>query len=110
MPPTIMEYVPAAQSVHASLPVVILYFPEAHGEHTPPAGPVDPALHVQAVSAELALGEVEFDRHARQVAAVVAPAVVEYWATPQAMHAEVPIVILYLPAVQAVQVSPDGPM
>jgi hypothetical protein len=105
-----MEYVPAAQSMHASLPVLILYFPEAQAEHAPPFGPVDPALHLQAVSAELVLGEVEFGGHARQVAAVVAPTVVEYLATPHRAHNTVPSVLLYVPAVQGMQVSPDGPV
>ena len=41
---TIPEYVPAAQSVHAALPVVVLYFPTPHPTHVPPSGPVYPAL------------------------------------------------------------------
>ncbi len=42
------------------------------------AFPCVPALHVQAVSAELEIGEVELAGHPRQVVAIVAPTVVEY--------------------------------
>ena len=51
--PTAVEYVAAAQSVHTALPVAILCLPAVHAEHTPPSGPVKPALHVQATVVEL---------------------------------------------------------
>jgi hypothetical protein len=38
--PTVVEYVPAPQSVHAAEPVAILYFPAAHAVHVFPAGHV----------------------------------------------------------------------
>jgi hypothetical protein len=45
--PNTDEYVSAAQSVHAPLPVITLYLPATHKAHVSPSGPVDPALHVQ---------------------------------------------------------------
>lgn len=45
--PTAAEYVPAPQSVHATLPVVVLYFPGAHAVQAAPSRPVNPMLHVQ---------------------------------------------------------------
>lgn len=57
--PAVVEYVPVPQSVHAAPPVSILYFPATHDVQTPPFGPVEPALHVQAATAELGLGELE---------------------------------------------------
>ena len=43
--PAVAEYFPVEQSVHAALPVVFLYLPAAHAEHTPPFGPVYPIVH-----------------------------------------------------------------
>jgi len=40
-----VEYFPAPQSVHAALPVLILYLPAAQPLHEP-AGPVNPALQL----------------------------------------------------------------
>jgi hypothetical protein len=55
---------------------------------------VNPTLHVQAVRAELGLGELELPGHVRQVVATVAPAVAEYDPTPQLVHAAEPVVFL----------------
>ena len=99
--PTVVEYVPAAQSVHAALPVPILYFPAAQGAHTPPSGPVNPTLQVQEARAGLAIGELELVGHARQVVATVAPTVVEYVPAPQSVHTSLPVAILYFPATHA---------
>ena len=59
--PTAVEYVPAPQSVQTADPVDVLYLPATHAAHGPPFGPVDPALQVQFVKAELPAGELEFD-------------------------------------------------
>jgi hypothetical protein len=95
----------------------------------PPLGPVNPALHVQAVRAWLASGELELAGHVRQVAADAAPnvveyvpapherqvdadaaaTVVEYVPAPQSVHATLPVLVLYLPATQAVH-EPAGPV
>ncbi len=61
--PVIVKYVPAAQSVHTAVPVVVLYLPVVQAVHVPPSGPVDPALHVQAVITMLVLGELELVGH-----------------------------------------------
>jgi hypothetical protein len=61
--PVVVKYVPAAQSVHTALPVVVLYLPVVQAVHVPPSGPVDPALHVQAVITMLVLGELELVGH-----------------------------------------------
>jgi hypothetical protein len=108
--PTVVEYVPAPQSVHAALPVAVLYLPATHGEQTPPSGPVKPTLQVQAVRATLELGELELVGHPIQVVATVAPAVVEYVPAPQSVHAALPVAVLYLPAAQAAHgPDPSGP-
>ncbi len=108
--PTVAENVPAAQSVHAAVPVMILYLPATQVVHGPPSGPVNPTLHIQAVRATLDIGELELVGHARQVAATVAPTVAEYVPAAQSVHAAVPVAILYLPATQAVHTPPFGPV
>jgi hypothetical protein len=52
--PTVPEYVFVPQSVHAALPLVVLYLPAAHAEQGPRSGPVYPGLQKQV---ELADGE-----------------------------------------------------
>jgi hypothetical protein len=88
--PVVVEYVPAAQSVHTILPVAILYLPATHVVHVPPFGPVKPALQVQAVSAELEIGELELVGHATHVATPVAATAVEYVFPPQVLHVALP--------------------
>jgi hypothetical protein len=77
------EYVPDPQFSHTTLPLAILYVPATQAEHGPPSGPVYPALHVQAATAVLTLGELEFAAHATQVAAAVAAGMLEYVPAPQ---------------------------
>jgi hypothetical protein len=108
--PTVPEYVPAPQSVHATLPIPVLYLPATHPEQTPPSGPVNPALQVQAPLVELELGEVELEGQARHTDDVVAPTVPEYVPTPQSVHATLPPIVLYFPATHAAQVPPFGPV
>lgn len=55
----------------------------------PPSGPVDPALHVQAATDVLEIGELELLGHARHVAASVAAVVVEYVPVGQLVHTAV---------------------
>ena len=83
----VVEYVPDPQSVHAAEPLAILYLPATHPVHTPPSGPVDPALHEQAVTAVLGLGEFELAGHVTQVDSSVAPVVAEYFPAAQFTHA-----------------------
>jgi hypothetical protein len=68
---------------------------------------VNPALQVQAATAELASGELELVGHVMHVVEIVAPILVEYVPTRQSVHASLPV-ILYLPATQAVHVSLAG--
>jgi len=81
--PVAVEYFAASQSQHAAFEMVGLYLPGTQAMHGPPAGPGEPKLHVQAVRAELARGELELAGHARQTRAVEAPVVVEYVPAPQ---------------------------
>jgi len=104
------EYVPAPQDVHPAVPLAILYVPAAHGEHTPPSGPVDPALQVQSATASLELGELELPGHVRQAAAAVAADVAEYVPTPQDVHPALPLAILYVPAAHGEHTPPSGPV
>lgn len=76
----------------------------------PPSGPVNPLLHSQAARVEVALREVESLGHATQVATAVAPAVVEYVPVAQDVHNALPVLILYLPTMQAVHTTPFGPV
>ena len=107
--PAVDEYFAAAQSVHAALPVVILYLPVMQAVHEPPSGPVNPTLQVQEARAVLGLGEFELPGHATQVDSSVAPVVGEYFAAAQSVQTALPVAILYLPATQAVHVPPSGP-
>ena len=86
--PTATEYLPVTQSVHASRPDTLLYFPETHRVHVPPSCPDDPALQVQADKAELPAVESELDGHSRQAASVVR-AVVHVSRYRPAGHAEI---------------------
>ena len=108
--PTVTEYVVIPQSVHAALPLLVLYLPATHAEHTPPSGPVNPALHIQAAIEELDTAELEFDTHDTHVAEAVAPTASEYVPTPQSMHTALPPLVLYLPATHAEQTPPSGPV
>jgi hypothetical protein len=108
--PVAVEYAPASQFVHAWLPLALLYVPIAHAAQMPPFGPVYPALHVQAVAAELELGEFVLAAHVRQLASDVAPAVTEYFPATQPMHAPVPLCTLYVPALHVEQDASPAPV
>ena len=75
--PTAVEYAPASQSEQAAVPVNTLYFPATHAAQVPPSGPVDPALQVQFVKAELPAGELEFDGQSLHVMLDETPTAVE---------------------------------
>ncbi len=108
--PTTTEYEPTPQSVHATLPLVVLYLPATHIEHIPPFGPVNPALQVQAAIAELDTAEFEFTGHAKHTDDVLAPTVAENVPSPQSVHASLPLVVLYLPATHVEQEPTSGPV
>ena len=75
--PTAAEYVAVAQSVHATLPVLVLYLPATQPEQTSPSGPENPALQMQAPTTELELGEFEFVGQVKHTDAALAPTVPE---------------------------------
>jgi hypothetical protein len=108
--PTVAEYVAAPQSVHASLPALVLYFPATHVVHVPPFAPVNPALHVQAAISVLETGAFAFAGHAEHVANALAPTAVEYVAVPQSVHAALPALVLYLPATHPEHTPPSAPV
>ena len=93
--PDTLEYVPATQSVQARVPLLVLYLPATHAVQTPPLGPVNPALHVQAPTTVLELGELLF---AGQDVHDPAPAE-EYVPAPQLEHDPQPVPE-YVPAPQ----------
>ena len=74
------------------------YEPVAQAVHVPEVISMKPTLHVQEVTTELGLGELEFAGHAIHVVAMIAPTVVEYVPTAQSVHAALPVPILYFPA------------
>jgi hypothetical protein len=84
----------------------------ADGDEVMPdaAFPYVPALHVQLLADELALGELELAGHARHVVAFVAPVAVEYVPAAQSVHAALPIAVLYFPDTQAAHGPPSGPV
>jgi hypothetical protein len=108
--PTDMEYVPAKQSVHAAVPVMILYLPETHTAHGPPSGPVKPMLQTQALITELPFGELEFAGHSRHVDESVAFVLAEYVPAAQSTHAALPALVLYFPGTHATHGPPSGPV
>jgi hypothetical protein len=75
--PTAAENLPAPQSMHAELPVMILYFPARHAVHAPPFGPVYPRLQRQLLERLLPLRDCEFPGQIVQVSTPVAPPTVE---------------------------------
>lgn len=90
------EYFAGPQSVHASDPVALLYFPVEHAEHMP-FGPVYPALHggnVHAALAVLAAGEFVPTRQPTHVVTAVAAVVAEYFPAAQSVHVAEPVMSL----------------
>jgi hypothetical protein len=85
--PVVVEYVPAPQSVHATEPDPVLYFPAAHAAHVPPSGPVNQRLQTQLVSA-------------------VDPTV-DWVFVGQLVHASVPVLGLYVFTAQLQQLVLD---
>ena len=74
---TVAEYVATPQSVHATLPVLVLYLPATQPEQTPPSGPENPALQMQAPTTELDTAEFVFAGQVKHTDAALAPTVPE---------------------------------
>ena len=67
-------------------PDVSVYDPLEQTVQGPPAGPLEPLLHVQAITAPLPAGELEYDGQLAHVLAEVAPEVEEYMPLGQLAH------------------------
>jgi len=88
--PNVAEYLPAPQTVHAALPVAVLYLPISHAAHGPPSDPLQPAWQKQLARATLPPAELAPSGHA--------------------VHAAEPEAFLNVPAVQSVHVCPSPPV
>jgi hypothetical protein len=109
--PVLAQYVPASQSVHTALPFVALYFPATQAvQNELPSGPVNPALHLQSVMAELPLTDQEFDAHVTHVDTSVARTLVEKVPGKQSVHGALPVAVLYFPVTQPLHTPPFGPV
>ena len=108
--PSVEEYVPAPQSVQASLPLPALKVPAAHETHPPPPSLVNPALQRQSDSASLPTGAFELAVHAEHVVSAVCPTDAEYLPAPQSVQVASPVPALYLPAPHSAHVPPLGPV
>jgi len=71
-----------------------------HRVHTPPFGPVDPALQTQSVSLSLSNGKDALKGHPWHTVCAPPPTVVEYVLNGQDMHALFPVPVEYFPATQ----------
>ena len=77
------------QSVHAALPLIVLYLPATQAVHgAPPLAPVKPALQMHSMTLVLALGEVRLGSHAVHWAL---PTVFFHVPAAHAVHEVVPV-------------------
>ena len=106
----VVEYLPAAQPVHAAEPMSVLYVPATHAEQEPPSDPKNPLLQRQWVAAALPLGELESAGHGAQVEAKAAPTAAENALAAQSVHAAEPEPALYFPATHGAQFCPSSPV
>ncbi len=106
--PVLAPNVPAPQSVHASLPTLVLYLPVTHDVHEP-AGPVLPVSQdlLQSSTEELELVEMKPAGRDTQVDDVLVPTACEYVSVSHAVHATLPLIVLYLPESHSVH-EPAG--
>jgi hypothetical protein len=118
-----IEYLPGSQSVQLLFPL-ILYLPDAQAKHGPPSGPKNPALQMQLVNAEDALGDPLFSGQSKHALLSPAPSNVEYVLTlqftqvldavtfsecvpaTQLMHVALSPYSLYFPLAHAVHTPP----
>jgi len=113
--PTAIEYVPAGQPVHETLPLSLLNLPAAHAVHAPPSGPVYPMLHLQfeIFFCDAENADVDAVGHAKQIAdlaLVIAKWEMEICTSPQTLHSELLKLFTnkYLPRKIVVHVSVYG--
>ena len=82
--------------MHETLPLFVLYVSATHTVHTPPFGPVYPALQVQPTIVELEMVAFALDGQVKQVDDVLEPIVSEYVLTEQSVYSTLPLIVLYL--------------
>jgi hypothetical protein len=85
--PTVEAYLAATQLVQEADPVEDFHFPAVHTTHDED-GPAKPAVHPQAVCAELPAGALLFAGHVKHVEFDVALTLPEYLPEPQLMQTE----------------------
>ena len=96
-----------AQSVHSALPMPVLNVPETQGRHTPPSGPVYPALQTHTT---LEPTDCEFAPQFEHTKTEVAPITVENVFAEQFRHTDVPETVLYLPGIHKEHGPPFAPL
>ena len=97
--PTVALNVPVIQLVQTTCSFPALYFPAAHSVHTPPAGPAQPALHIQPDSVFSPI-EFEFAGHVEHADAPVN----EYLPIVHSLHVSGPLEFFAVPATHLVHV------
>jgi len=75
----------------------------------PPAGPVEPAVQLQAAMDGLAKGDFEFGGHPEHADSADPPASDKYLFAAQLMHAADPGIALYFPATHCEHGPPSAP-
>ena len=101
------EVSPEPQDRQASEPGSDLYFPETHTVQGPPAGPVKPELHKQALCVELPTGDREPEAHGTHAVIDVAAEMEENVPLGQSEQAAGPTPDLYLPARHCTHLPPS---
>ena len=81
-----MPNMPSTQFTHAPVPVAFLYCPAAHGEHTPPFDPENPASQAQLVIKPLEAPAREFAGHRLQFGLPSG----DHWPSGHARHVSFP--------------------
>jgi hypothetical protein len=106
--PTVV--VSTGQSVHAALPLFVLYLPETHNVHAPDS-PVLPAGQSKshAANAVLPAGDAPPAPQDVHAFAPVAPVASDQVPAIQSVHEALPLLVLYLPATHVVH-EPAGPV
>ena len=103
--PATIEYVPAAQSMHALDPFMTLYFPGIHWTHLRKAEAfpplidsfVNPGLQIQSIESGLPGRDVEFGGQELHSIRSTDPDLFRYLPTSQRLHGSDPFVSLKVP-------------
>lgn len=87
-----------------------MYFPATHAVHVPPRRPVKPILQAQLVNTVEPTSLCALSGQLKHVLDEFAAKVSEYVLTSQSIHEELPVTVLYLPAIHAEHVPPSAPV